>query len=97
MSRSYWSYQLFGVLVILMGLPLTIWSWRLYRKPGLLSMDSSVYQIFSAYSRIQPRTKKVPANRLTDQEIKHYAAMNLIGGVMLVIVGIISIAVGILY
>ncbi|RLD97623.1 MAG: hypothetical protein DRI92_05315 [Aquificota bacterium] len=97
MSRSYWSYQLFGVLVILMGLPLTVWSWRLYRRPDLLSPDSLSYQVFRAYSRTRPRAKKTPADRLTDREIRHYAAMNLVGGAMLVIVGLVSVAMGILY
>ena len=97
MSRSYWSYQLFGVLVILMGLPLTVWSWRLYRRPSLLSPESLSYRVFRAYSYTRPRTKKAPADKLTDAEIRHYAAMNLVGGIMLVIVGLVSIAMGILY
>jgi hypothetical protein len=97
MDKSYWSYQHFGALVILMGLVLIVWSWRLYCRPGLLSPDSPSYQVFYALSRTRRRTRKPPADKLTDKEIRYYAAMNLVGGIMLVIVGLISVALGLFY
>jgi len=97
MSSSYWSYALFGVLSLLMGLPLVLWSWRLWHQPGLLNPDSLPYRVFYAYSHTWPKAKKKPSGRLTDGEIKHYAVMNLILGILLMIVGLVSIAMGILY
>lgn len=97
MNNSYWSSRLFGGLSLLMGLPLILWSWRLWHRPDSLNPDSLSYRVFCAYSRTWPKTKQKPSDELTDWEIRHYAAMNLVLGVVLVVIGVLAILVGVLY
>jgi uncharacterized membrane protein YiaA len=96
MSDSLWSSQIFGMISILAGLPILLWSWRLWRRPSSLPLDSLIYRLFYAYSRVWTRKRKYESDRLTDREIKRYARMNFILGVMLVVVGILEIIIGVL-
>jgi len=95
MSKSLWSSQIFGMISIIAGLPILLWSWRLWHRPSSLPPDSLVYRIFYAYSRVWTRRKQ-ESGRLTDREIKRYARMNFILGILLVVVGILEIIIGLL-
>jgi hypothetical protein len=95
MSQSLWSSQLFGVISILVGLPILLWSWHLWHHPSSLPPDSLVYRVFYAYSRVWTRRNQ-DSGRLTDREIKRYARMSFVLGVLLVVVGVLEILMGVL-
>jgi len=93
MNRVYW----LGLLALVLGFPLIVWSWRVYRQPRSLHPDSRPYRAFYVDSRRWPKTKKENSGKLTDREIRHYAMRGLIVGTVIVVMGIALIVTGILY
>ena len=90
-SYLCWSRLGFGALSLLIGIALSLWAWRHWRQPSLLSPGSVMYRFLLAYSP-WPRTREERSpDRLTEEEIKLHAARGLVVGIGLVILGIMSV------
>ena len=88
---------LLGTLALLFAVPLIWWSLRLWHHPSSLEPESLAYRIFVAWlRRWQPELwkKREPSGRLTAEDIKFVAALNLLGGVVLVVIGAIYLSKG---
>ncbi len=92
MNRSI-SYPPFvGGLLIVVGLTVATWGFRIWRQPHSLHPNSKIYRYLLLDWQTWPR-KKSRAEELTDEQIKYYGVRGLLAGALLVIVGIVLLAV----
>jgi len=93
MSYTCWSPWLFGILLLMTGLPLVLWGWRYSRQPASLSSKSLMYRFLRIYSP-WPRTKRDrTSDGITCQEIKLHAVRSLAVGMLLEAAGIALVVV----
>lgn len=79
-----------ALLLILTGLVVAIWGFRLWKQPSSLRIDSRLYRYLLTDWQTWPR-KRSGAERLTDKQIKYYGIRGFLAGVLLVILGIIMV------
>ena len=95
-SYPCWSRLVFGALSLLIGIALSLWAWRHWHQPSLLSPGSLMYRFLLACSPWPKTRDERNPDTLTEQEIKLDAARGLVVGIGLVIAGIMEVIAGVL-
>jgi hypothetical protein len=86
-----------GVLITLTGIPVIRSALHLWRDPDSLKPDSFWYKNLVVWLRVwQPalRKKRTPSDRLTVEDIKFFAVLDLIGGIALIVIGVMQVLEG---
>lgn len=79
-----------GLLLMLTGLIVGIWSFWLWRQPSSLRRDSMLYRYLLIDWQTWPR-KRGSAEKLTDKQVRYYGVRGLLAGFLLVIIGLVLI------
>ena len=76
--------------MVLTAVPVIRKGLRLWTRPDSLKPESLTYRIYVSWMRArQPDVWKKQSGKLTDGDIKFFAVLDLLGGLMLVVFGAI--------
>lgn len=89
-----WTRLLAGVLILIGGFAEIVWGWRYWNRPDLLNPDSRTYKTLCIY--LGTTLSRNGSERLSDGQIKGYAAVAIVLGIILVVIGILDSRIGVL-
>jgi hypothetical protein len=97
MYYTFWSYEIWGAVVLCAGL-FAVWrGWRLWHRPESLKQGSWTHRVHDAWLRswlLWIGRREDHPRQLSTKQIRSLAAMNAVAGVCLVLAGIIAVLLG---
>ena len=81
------------MLLILTGCGVLIWGWWIWHDPSHLHRGPGRVRTLQVRFLLWRTIRSREATRLTDREIKKYAARTILGGCVMVLGGVIGLAV----
>lgn len=83
------------LLIILIGIEVLLWSWRLWRDPIRLHPGTIMYRVVLSRLLHWPPWKE-RKTRLTNKEVKNYAKRSMLISFLMILGGLLGLVVDIL-